>query len=93
MIYKKDGINIIQMGEGNISVGVSIIDQDHNSFAIVDFLQIEPGKVGRKISSDDTPHTMLAFTDIDSIDVVIGKLERAKQMMIDKNISYKEVGE
>lgn len=74
---------MIEMGTGDIKV--SVATSKEGNYTSVCFKQDVKGDIGRKegntigVTTDaDTPDTMLLFTDVKSIDVVMDKLKKAK---------------
>lgn len=90
-IYKNDfGGNVIQFGIGDIEVNNdrTLTDDAKKSIPNVTLTQREKGQIGAFCNPDakDEPaesrgdvHTILAFTDIRSFDVVIDHLKQAKE--------------
>lgn len=74
---------VIELGKGDIKVSVATSKEE--KYTSVCFKQDVEGEIGRKdgnttgvTTNEDTPDTMLIFTDVKSIDVVMDKLKRAK---------------
>lgn len=74
---------LIEFGTGDIKVSVATSKPD--KYTVVCFKQDVVGEIGRKdgntcgvTTNEDTPDTMLLFTNVKSIDVVMEKLKNAK---------------
>ena len=92
MIYKNDyGTNIIQFGTGDIEVtdGRVAPDDGYCMFPCCAFIEhsyeneigatADPGNETGPAKQRSEAHTVLVFTDIRSIDVVIDNLNRTKR--------------
>lgn len=89
----KRGINVIVFG-GDIAVSAGHLDDPDKNWTFVSFGLCAKGEIGRLIRYhsgygcqpdrlDFDHHTRLVFTDPKSIDVVISKLKKAKDYMIE----------
>ena len=74
---------IIELGTGDIKISTATSKED--KYVAVCFTQDKEGGIGRKdgntcgvTTDEDTPDTMLLFTKIESIDVVMEYLKKAK---------------
>ena len=77
---------IIEMGKGDINVSVARGHKD--AYVAVCFNQGFEGNIGRKerntvglTTDEDTPDTMFVFNSVKSIDVVMDKLNKAKNAL------------
>jgi len=107
MIYKNDdGANVIQFGTGDIEVGNgrTLTDNAKFTYPTLFLTETAPGDIGRLItefaSEGDAvqridAHTLLVFTKVESVDVVIHHLEKIKERL-NKNgldvLSIDEIG-
>lgn len=93
-IYESEyGARVIQFGSGDIEVSNGRAPDDNltkTTYPCVTFKEWEPGVIGRKrddyelIKNDPAEergdiNTILVFTDVRSIDVVINQLNQAKE--------------
>lgn len=93
MFYKdKQGIQICQLGIGDVSVSnIEWKDVSAKECVGVAFGEIERGAIDRHLPEIDNKLDYIAgvkfkllFTDLKSVDVVIAKLQRAKESMINE---------
>ena len=94
MIFKDEhGINVVQFGTGDVLVAAGTLKSEEPKEVVsVSFCQKDSGEIGvkypelsGKFDCDINGHTRFVFTKVESIQVVIEELEKAKEMM-EKNI-------
>ncbi len=94
MIFKDGEITVIEFGTGDIDIRAGFIDDPAVTAGVVSFSQGVPAEIGSRHSSagdygcDDischvNEHTRFVFYNLQSIDVVIDMLLKAKKHMLE----------
>ena len=89
MIYKNDdGTNVFEFGTGDIEISDGWLEEDKD-IPCVAFIQQKLGKIGERARSIEKygnepvlrsdANTLFIFNDPRSIDVLIGRLQHAKE--------------
>jgi len=89
MFYFHNGVPRIQLGTGDVAVGVLKFYDNPNKIAGIAFTQCEPTEIGSDMPDLDGKRENevnavfeLLFTDVRSIDVVLSRLEKAKEIFL-----------
>jgi len=88
MIYKnKEGVTVIQFGEGDVAVGSGRVISRTNkeTYPCCMFVehQLQPKTLMKK---NNEVHTMLVFSTPESVDTVMAQLEKAKKSFENKSL-------
>lgn len=84
MIDQEKDITVAVFGKGDISVGVK--DYETTNYPYVVLKNCEPTKIGDKPESTDkdSPIIKLVFLNKESLDVVISKLQEARENFVER---------